>query len=166
MGRSNLLYGLERKIGTLMGEEIAKREEIERVEKLAETLPVLRDRLWEVQTLISATEALLKEIKPGWKRDTIDPIRPFVHQIPIKLGEAGRKGLEVLRDSRKWMTTREIATEVLHREGIFDANTATQERVRNTIGNHLSKRRDKVVESDGKWPQSWRVVRTSVQSRS
>lgn len=86
MGHTNLLLGLERKIGAFMGEHLAKREEIERIEKLAETLPALRDRLWELQTLIEATEALLKNIKPGWVRDTIDPVRPFVHQIPIKLG--------------------------------------------------------------------------------
>lgn len=160
MGHTNLLLGLERKIGAFMGEHAAKRDEIERIEKLAETLPAMRDRLWELQTLIEATEALLKNIKPDWQRDTVDPIRPCVHQIPIKLGEAGRKGLEVLRDASEPMTTREIADEVLRREGVEDANTATRERVRNTIDASLRTRRGKIVTSDGLWPQRWWVIRS------
>lgn len=159
MGHTNLLLGLERKIGAFMGEHAAKLEEIERIEKLAETLPTLRDRLWELQTLMEATEALLKSIRPGWQRDTIDPVRPFIHQIPIKLGEASRKGLEVLRTATGPMTTREIADEVLRREGISDVNTSTRERVRNTIDASLRKRRGTVVDSDNQWPQRWWIIR-------
>jgi capsular polysaccharide biosynthesis protein len=96
-----------------MGEHVAKLEEVERIEKLAASLPEMRDRLWELQTLMEATEALLQSIKPGWQRDTIDPVRPHVHQIPIKLGEASRKGLEVLRTATEPMTTHEIADEIL-----------------------------------------------------
>ena len=158
MGHTNLLIGLERKIGAFMGEHAAKLEDIERIEKLAETLPALRERLWELQTLTEATETLIKSFKPDWSRDTIDPIRPFVHQIPIKLGEAARKGLEVLRDATEPMTTREIADEVLRREGIHDANTATRERVRNTVDASLRTRRGKIVMSDGNWPQRWQTI--------
>lgn len=67
MGHTNLLLGLERKIGAFIGEHAAKLEDIERIEKWAETLPTLRERLWELQTLIEATEALLKNIRPPTK---------------------------------------------------------------------------------------------------
>lgn len=140
-----------------MGELIAKREEVDRVERLVDSLPALRDRVWELQTLIEATETLIKSIKPDWQRDTIDPVRPFVHQIPIKLGEAGRKGMEVLRTATKPMTTREIAEEVLRRERLTDVNLATRERIRNAIDASLRKRRGSVVDSDGSWPQRWAV---------
>jgi hypothetical protein len=155
MGHTNLLHGLERKIGALMGELIAKREEVERVEKLAAALPALCDRVWEIQTLIEATEMLIKSFKPDWRRDTIDPVRPHVHQIPIKLGEAGRKGMEVLRTASKPLTTREITEEVLRREGLINVPLATRERIRNTIDATLRKRRGSVVDSDGSWPQHW-----------
>lgn len=161
MGRSNLIHGLERKLGHLLGELVAKREEVERAEKIVESLPALRDRLWEIQTLIEATEAIIKSIKPGWKRDGIDPIRPFVHQIPVKLGEASRKALDVLRTATHRMTTREIADEVLNREGIHDANWATRERLRNTIDASLRSKRGSAVQSDGLWPQRWWSIANS-----
>jgi hypothetical protein len=100
-------------------------------------------------------QALIKSIKPGWQKDSIDPVRPFVHQIPIKLGEASPKALDVLRTATRRMTTREIADEVLRRDGIDDANWATRERLRNTIDGSLRKKRGLVVQSDGGWPQRW-----------
>lgn len=148
-------------MAAFMGELAAKTEEVERIEKLVESLPAKRDRLWELKTLMEATEALLQSIKPGWQCDTIDPVRPHVHQIPIKVGEASRKGLEVLRTATEPMTTREIGDEVLRREGIEDASTATRERVRNTIDAALRKRRGTVVDSDNCWPQRWWVIRKS-----
>ena len=61
----NLLYGLENKIGKLMGELAAKRDEIARIEQLAEQLPAVRERLWELETLIEATETLIKSDHPN-----------------------------------------------------------------------------------------------------
>ena len=155
MGKTNLLYGLENKIGKLMGELAAKKDEIERIEQLAEQLPAMRERLWELETLIEATETLIKSDHPNWTRDTIDPVRPFVHQIPVRLGNASRVAMDVLRTASDKMTVREIAREVLRREGHEDPTTVTIDKVSNTIGQALKKRRGKVVESDGQWPARW-----------
>lgn len=57
------------------------------------------------------------------------------------------------------MTVREIARDVLRREGIDDPNSATLDKVANTIGQSLKKRRGTVVESDCHWPARWQVIR-------
>ena len=158
MGTTNLLHGLERKFGGLTGELIAKRAEIERIEKLAATLPALRERVSQLTALVGHTEALLQHIKPGWERDTVDPVRPHVHQIPIKLGEAGRKGLEALRKAAVPMTSRELADTILMDGGVLDASAATRQRVTDAVNQALKKRRGKVVESDGLWPQRWNII--------
>ena len=157
MGKTNLLHGLESKIGKLMGELAAKRDEVERVEKQAEQLPTMRERLWELEMLIEAIETLIRSDHPDWQRDTINPVRPNVHQIPIKLGNASRIAMDVLRTATEPLTVREIAREVLRREGLDDPNSSTLDKVTNTIGAALKNRRGTVVESDCLWPARWRV---------
>lgn len=157
MGTTNLLHGLERKYAHLTGELAAKQDEITRIEKLAKAIPTLRSKVEELRTLAEHTAALLKHLKPEWAEETVAPVRPFVHQLPIKLGECGRKGLEVLRAAKEPMTAREIADAVLRQAGIFDADNATRQRTTNTIQTTLRFRRGTIVESDQHWPQKWRV---------
>ena len=99
MGKTNLLYGLENKLGHLLGELNAKREEGMRIKALVDTLPASTARIRELEQTIEGAEMVIKFDHPDWQRDTIDPVRPQVHQIPVKLGEATRKALEVLRDA-------------------------------------------------------------------
>lgn len=156
MGRSNITENLERRLGGLLGERIAKLEEVERAEEAAASLPLLRDRLWEIDELVSATERLLTADNPDWTRDHIDPVKPFVHQIPIKLGAATRKALDVLRDADEPMTVREVLVEILRREGLEAANTATRDRIYKTIEAGFRKRRESgVLSSDAGWPARW-----------
>lgn len=97
MGTTNLLHGLERKYAHLTGEHAAKQDEIVRIEKAVETIPALRDKVAELRGLAEHTAALLQHLKPDWEHRAVAPVRPFVHKLPIKLGECGRRGLEVLR---------------------------------------------------------------------
>lgn len=53
MGKTNRKAPLESKIEHLLGEYQLCKEEVEKTEKLVEQLPSLRERLWEIQTLIS-----------------------------------------------------------------------------------------------------------------
>lgn len=160
MGTTNLLSGLERKYAHLTGELVAKQDEIVRIEKLVETIPALRARVAELGALAEHAAALLKHLKPGWEQQTVAPVRPFVHQLPIKLGECGRKGLEVLRMANEPMTAREIANEVLRRAGIFNSDSETSQRASNAVLNALRFRKGTSVESDGHYPQRWRVKLT------
>lgn len=159
MGISNHLAGLEAKISRYMGELIAKREEAEKIERLVETLPTIQERCRKLEGLIEAAELLIREDHPDWQRDTIDPVRPQVHHIPIRIGECGRKALEVLRDGPpEGMTARDAAKQVLRNEGL-EANRVTIDRVSNSVNAAFKKRRGTILESDNNWPQKWRVIR-------
>ncbi|WP_454884167.1 hypothetical protein [Sphingomonas oryzagri] len=160
MGKTNLLYGLENKLGHLLGELDAKRDEVMRIKALVDTLPAITARIRELEQTIEGAETVIKFDHPDWERDTIDPVRPQVHQIPVKLGEATRKALEVLRDAGgEGMTFRDVARAVLRREGV-EYDQKTLDKVSNTIGNSLRKKTD-ILESDGGWPAKWRVIRRS-----
>jgi hypothetical protein len=157
MGSTNLLMGLERKYAHLTGELAAKQEEIVRIEKAVKTIPALQARAEELRNLADHAAALLEHLKPGWKPEATKPVRPFVHKLPIKLGQCGRRGLEVLRDAKEPMTAREIADEVLRLAGVFEPDAETRQRTTNTIQAILRQRRGKTVDSDDQWPQRWRV---------
>ena len=161
MGRSNRLAALESKIAHLLGEYRSKREEIAKVERLIETLPALRERLWEIETLVSACETIIKSDHPDWTRKHMKPLKPFVHKIPVKLGSAIKHALDVLRLADEPMTVKEIAVEVLRRSGHQSPNTETISKVANTIGNSLRKKpRGTVVDCDGGWPARWWAVKS------
>jgi len=140
MGKTNRLLGLESKMAHLLGELEAKRAEVVRIEALVETLPAITARIQKIEEVILAAEIVIKDDHPEWERDTINPIKPNVHQIPVRLGEATRKALEVLRDASEPLRMRDIAREVLRREGLTDYNSATLDKVTNSIGNTLKKR--------------------------
>lgn len=133
MGRSNRAAALESKIALLLGEHEAKLAEIEKAEWLVAALPGMRERLGEIETLVKACETVIRSGQPNWMREGIAPQKPYAHKIPVKLGSAVKQALEVLRLAEKSMTIREVAVEVLHREGHENAKTDTITKVANTI---------------------------------
>lgn len=159
MGRSNRTAALESKITLLLGERESKQLEIAKAERLVAELPAMRERLWEIETIISACEAVIKSDHPNWTPNHLKASKPFVHKIPVRLGNASKLALDVLRLADEPMIVRDIAVEVLHREGILEPDTDTITKVSNTIGAGLKKRRGTVVDSDGGWPAKWFVVR-------
>lgn len=158
MGRSNRTAALESKIMFLMGEHESKLVEVAKAEKLVEQLPAMRERLWEIETLISACETVIKSDHPDWTRNHLKPIKAFVHKIPVRLGNASKLALDVLRLADEPMIVRNIAIEVLKREGLENPDTDTITKVANTIGRSLAKRRGTVVQSDRRWPARWWVI--------
>lgn len=160
MGKTNRKASLERKIELLLGEHQLRKEEIEKAEKLVEQLPSLRERLWEIEMLISACETVIKSDHPDWTRAHLTASRPFVHKIPVKLGSATKLAMDVLRLADKPLTVKEIAVEVLRREGHATPDTETITKVANTIGNGLRKRpKGLYIDHDGGWPARWWAVR-------
>lgn len=159
MGRSNIIYNMERDLAYCLGEREEKLERIDRIEKLAETLPVLRDRLAKLELLIGSAEMLLQERIPGWTRERVRPTRRWQHQSPIEFGTCVRKSLEILRAATRPLTTRELADEVLAQEAILDLDKLTWERVRTNIDAGLRKQKEAgLIASAGHKPSYWWVV--------
>ncbi len=116
----------------------------------------LRDRLWEIEALISACETVIKSDHPDWTRDHLSASKPFVHKIPVKLGSATKQAMDVLRLADEPMTVKEIAIEVLRREGQQNPTTETITKVANTGGNGLRKTPlGEYIDNDGGWPARW-----------
>jgi len=160
MGRSNRTAALESKISLLLGEHDTKRIEIEKAERFALALPAMRERLWEIETLLEACEAIIKSDQPNWTRDHLKPLKPFVHKIPVRLGSAIKVALDLLRVADEPMTGRELAIEVLRREGHDNPDTDTITKVANTIGAGLRSARERgTVDRDTSWPARWWAVR-------
>jgi hypothetical protein len=167
MGKTNRKDTLESKIALLLGEHEIKTEEIAKAEKLIEELPAMRERLWEIETLVSACETIIKSDHPAWTRDHLKALRPFVHKIPVKLGSASKLALDVLRLADRPLTVKEIAIEVLRREDHPNPDTATITKVANTIGNTLrSKPRGAFIDHDGGWPARWWAVNNAPAKES
>ncbi|GAA0673284.1 hypothetical protein FHT00_001577 [Sphingomonas insulae] len=162
MGKSNRTAALERKIELLLGEREQKMEEIEAAERLIAQLPELRGRLGEIDKLVTACEDVIRSDQPAWTRDHIKPSRPFVHKIPVRIGNCSRTALDVLRLAGEPMRVRDIAIAVLAREGITDPDKGNIIKVSNTVGNALKKKlKDGYVATDGAWPGSWWAVPAS-----
>jgi hypothetical protein len=160
MGRSNRTASLESKITLLMGEHESKRLEIAKAEKFVQELPTMRDRLWEIETLISACETVIRSDQPTWTRDHLKPSKPFIHKIPVRLGNASKLALDVLRLADAPMRGRDIAIAVLSREGHEHPDTDTITKVANTVTAGLrSARKRGAVARDNAWPANWWAVR-------
>ena len=160
MGKTNRTASLESKIVALLGEAELRHEAIGKAERLIAELPALRERLREIDELVKACEAIIRSDHPEWRRDHLRAAKPFVHKIPITFGNASKTALDVLRLSGERMKVKEIAVEVLRRERHDQPDTTTIEKVANTIGNSLRKKKDQgYVETDGDYPARWWAVR-------
>lgn len=162
MGRSNVTHNLERDLSHHLGEREEKIAMIDRIQQLVDTLPELRERVSELDSLIAAGELLLKERLPDWTPDSVRPVRKFKCGSPLEYGSGVRKALEVLKDASAPMTTREITDEVLTREAIFDLDKAKWERFRSNIDAGLRKHKKKgLVDSDERKPSRWWLIQQS-----
>ena len=117
----------------MMGEREAITAKMERIEKLAEELPAIRAEAARLDKVVESIAVVLADIDPTWSRETVIPIKPFGFRSPIAFGDGRRIALEVLKDATKKMTSREITEAVLEREGIFDLDGPTWERIRSNI---------------------------------
>lgn len=159
MGTTNLQLGLSRKLSRLKGERDAIRERIARTEELAKALPEMRAEVAELDELVEHASALMQHLDPAWSANDSRSIQPFVKQIPTKLGTCSRKAMDILRGSPEPMSARELAMEVLRREGFADASQEIQQRMANTVQAALRARQGTIVDRDGHYPQRWWVIR-------
>ncbi len=157
MGKTNRMAALESKLVQLLGEEKDVRVAIERSERLVAELPEKRQRLREIAELIRACELVVTSDHPEWTRGHLKPKRRFTHKIPVRLGQAIKIALDVLREAETPMTIREISCEVLFREGHDAPDADTITKVANNIGNQFRKGNRPYLDNDGEWPAHWRV---------
>jgi len=160
MGESNLRAALERKYAMFKGELGDKRQRIEYIESLFHhELPQLTEREQKLNRLIDCAEELLKEINPSFAPEKVRPIKPNVHKAPTAIGQISKVTLDILRESKIALTTREIANEIVVREALGDVSETDHKRLRNSIDATLRDKLDKgLVTNDGsKFARKWRI---------
>jgi len=157
MGKSNRTASLERKISLLLGEREDKIRQINRALRLYEEVPSLQARVSRAGKLIFYCEEIIKDDQPDWTPEDIKAQKPFAHKIPIRFGQAIKMALDILRESQRRMTVREIAAEVLFREGHNAPEPDIITNVANNIGNQFRKRNRPYLENDGQYPAHWWV---------
>jgi len=161
MGITNITATLERQIARYLGERIDKQRQIERIEKVVDSLPELRERVQRLTGLIAAAELVIREQQPDWSIEKVRPLRRHQHAGAIPNGKGAPMALDVLRTSDGPRTTREIALEMLASVGEIAPDKDEVERVQRNVEAAFHVREDKIVEGDGGWPQRWRLIRPS-----
>lgn len=159
MGKTNRTAALESKIAHLLGEREDVCKAIEFAEKLIAELPGRKERLCEIDDLINACETVIRSDRPDWTREHILVKKRFKHTIPVRLGASVKLALDVLREAGEPMTVREIAKEVLRREGQLSPSADTVKKVADNIGNQFRKHDRPYLANDGQWPARWWVIR-------
>lgn len=159
MGKTNIKYGLERKIAQALGELEAAQKEINQIQAGLKRLIALREKVREQQALLSAAETILKIEEPNWSRDHIKPMRKGTWSSPFAAGDLGLTALAVLREAGDWLRAREIAARMLSQIGHDPDDKDVLDRTANSVTTYLKKYEGELVESRREYPKEWRVIR-------
>ena len=159
MAITNRLAPNEKKIAFLLGEKSALIPAIEKAEAQVAKLPQMRERLWEITTLINAAKALIRDDHPDWTIEHIEPQHKWVHKNPIKIGQLTRGALSILREAAAPVTCREVALMLLRQQGCDSPTSDDEDMVANAVQVAFHKRRGTAIESDGEWPEHWWAIK-------
>ena len=159
MGKTNIKYGLERKIAQALGELEAAQKEISQIQAGLKRLIALREKVREQQLLLNAAQTILKIEEPNWSGDHIKPMRKGAWSSPFPAGDLGMTALAVLREAGEWLRAREIAERMLHKIGHDPEDKDVLDRTANSVTTYLKKYEGELVESRRDYPKEWRVIR-------
>lgn len=95
MGKTNIKYGLERKIAQALGELEAAQKEIAQIQAGLKRMISLREKVREQQSLIAAAETILKLDDANWSGSHIKPARKGSWSSPFPSGDLGMSALIV-----------------------------------------------------------------------
>ena len=114
MGSTNLKQALTNEMGLWAGELKEHDAKAAEILTLLEGLPAITARAERLKTVLDCAAEVMREIDPAWSPDRIKPSKPFVHKAPASTTKVA---LDVLREAPAPLRSREIAIEVLRRDG-------------------------------------------------
>lgn len=158
MGSTNLKSALANKMGLWAGELKEQEARAAEILSLYEGLPAITQRTERLKKVLDCASEVMKEIDPAWSPDRVKPAKPFVHKAPVQLGQTTKLALDILREASEPLRSREIATEVLSRDGKNDPSPADIQRVTNSVDAALRQKAGKLVSHDGGWPRRWKIT--------
>jgi hypothetical protein len=154
---TNLKAALENKIGLWAGELRENEEQIAEIMTLFETLPERTKRAERLKRVLECAGVVMTEIDPTWTENRVKPSKPFVHKSPVEIGQIAKLTLDILRESPKPLTAREIARKVLEMKDMADPSRADLDRTANSVNASLRQKLGVVVTHDGGYPQRWKI---------
>ena len=159
MGVTNLTYTLTRRYAGLSGQVLKLRRRIAEAERVHSTLPELRTQVAKKQDELLHIAAVMGQVNPGWDPKLVKPIRPHAYGLPFKYKECTSLAYDVLRESGRWMTIREITLKVFEKAG-FKLNPPLYQRAASNIGRGFHRRlgRREVEWDQNPYPQRWRAA--------
>jgi len=157
VGSTNLKQALISKMGLWAGELKEREAKAAEILTLYEGLPAITARAERLKRVLDCASEVMREIDPAWSPDRVKPSKPFVHKAPVQLGQTTKLALDVLREAPAPLRAREIAVEVLRRDGREDASSADVQRVTNSVDAALRQKNGRLVAHDGGWPKRWRI---------
>lgn len=158
MGSTNLRASLGTKMGHWAAELKEHEDKIVEIESLFEQLPTISARAQRLKKVLDCAGIVMKEIDPEWRAEKVKPVKAFVHKSPVRLGQIAKLSLDVLRESSFSLTSREIAKEVMARDGVTNADPKAEQRVVNSVDASLRAKLDIVVTNDGGYPRRWSIL--------
>lgn len=159
MGVTNLTFTLTKRYAGLSGQILKLRRRIAETERMHSTLPDLRRLVAQKQDELVHIAAVMSQVNPDWDPKSVKPIRPHAYGLPFKYSECTSLAYDVLRESGRWMTIREVTLKVFEKAG-FKLNPALYQRAASNIGRGFHRRlsRGEVEWDQSPYPQRWRVA--------
>jgi hypothetical protein len=161
MGGSNTTTNLTGSVQRWKGERESKLAAIAKIEAALELLPMLRERVTHLDALIASAEIIVREDRPDWSADDVQPRRKTDHSSPVPFGLLGRTALEVLRTAPpEGMRTRDITREIMKRFDLDPSDRLLLDKKTNSLNAYLKGNEGDLVQSDGeRLYKRWRLIR-------
>ena len=156
MGQTNLLSGLKTKYAALTGEAAFLDAQITKITADYSRLGELEARVAALNEGIGHVTAVIRMIEKTWDEASVKPVKPHTRNLPMKPGTCASTTLEIMRTAVEPMTARDVALEVLERNGIVNPDVKLRLRATNTVDATLRKHKGRIVTCDDSWPRKWR----------
>ncbi len=140
MADPHVLTALIAKYGRLSGQLVACEQEARNIE-----------------ADLAKLDAVIKLFRADFDVGSIPLKRQYKQNRTFTRGAMVRTALDILRESDKPLSSRELALLALHRQGISNADNALVQLVRNSLTNCLAKKEKVGSVAGGGYPKRWSI---------
>ena len=163
---TNLAYPLSKRYAGLSGQILRIERKITQAERVLSTLPELRAEIAKKHDQMVHIAGLMREVDPAWDPKKVQPIKPHEYSLPFKYGDCTPLSYDILRETGRWMTIKEVVQEIFRRQGIKH-ETRLYVATANNVGSGFRRRLKRgEIECNRKWtPHRWRIPRIDESRR-
>lgn len=162
MSITNLKTPLTRRYAGICGQIHKLERLVEETERVHNTLPELRADIAQKKDELVHLASVLRAIDPGWDPKDVQPRRVNAFTLPFKFGDCTTMAYDILRQSGRWMSVREVVDQLCRQEDLHPDNSLDQRLNANVWAGFNRRRKRGELERDYTMGhQRWRVTRSS-----